>query len=55
MQVRADPPVRHLQSSPEVGVEEVAEWADHYRRFWDASYERLDTYLQTLEGKGEHG
>jgi DNA-binding transcriptional ArsR family regulator len=26
----------------------VAEWADGYRRFWDASYDRLDTYLKSL-------
>jgi DNA-binding transcriptional ArsR family regulator len=33
---------------------EVAGWAEGYRRFWDASYERLDTYLQHLTQK-EHG
>ena len=26
----------------------VAEWTDGYRRFWDASYDRLDSYLRTL-------
>lgn len=30
-------------------LREVADWADEYRRFWDASYERLDDYLQTLK------
>ena len=35
-----------LQVAP---LREVAEWADRYRRFWDASYDRLDEYLQTLE------
>ena len=30
-------------------LKEVAEWADKYRRFWDASYERLDAYLQELQ------
>ncbi len=29
-------------------IQEVAEWAETYRRFWDASYDRLDTYLETL-------
>ena len=29
-------------------LREVAEWADGYRRFWDASYARLDSYLRTL-------
>ena len=28
-------------------LEEVAEWAENYRRFWDASYERLDDYLNS--------
>jgi DNA-binding transcriptional ArsR family regulator len=27
---------------------EVATWAEGYRRFWDASYERLDAYLHHL-------
>jgi DNA-binding transcriptional ArsR family regulator len=35
-----------LQVAP---LRDVAEWADSYRRFWDASYDRLDEYLQTLE------
>ena len=30
-------------------LKEVAEWADKYRRFWDASYERLDAYLRDLQ------
>ena len=34
-------------------IQEVAEWAETYRRFWDASYRRLDTYLETLT-KQEH-
>jgi len=29
----------------------VAEWAEKYRQFWDASYQRLDDYLSTLEVK----
>ncbi len=32
-------------------LKEVAEWAETYRRFWDASYERLDDYLKTMEAK----
>jgi DNA-binding transcriptional ArsR family regulator len=35
-----------LEAAP---LKEVAEWADDYRRFWDASYERLDEYLQQLQ------
>lgn len=29
-------------------LRDVAQWADTYRRFWDASYDRLDEYLNTL-------
>src|SRR5918999_5835844 len=35
-----------LEAAP---LKEVAEWAQEYRRFWDASYERLDEYLQHLK------
>jgi len=31
-----------LRAAP---IKKVAEWADDYRRFWDASYARLDEYL----------
>jgi DNA-binding transcriptional ArsR family regulator len=37
-------------------LKEVAEWAETYRRFWDASFERLDEYLKHLEEKeSKHG
>jgi DNA-binding transcriptional ArsR family regulator len=41
-----------LEAAP---LKDVAEWADEYRRFWDASYERLDDYLQHLKEEGRHG
>lgn len=44
-----------LEATP---LKEVAEWAENFRRFWDASYERLDEYLQHLkekESNDEHG
>lgn len=37
---------RRLEAAP---LKEVAEWADKYRRFWDASYRRLDSYLKTMK------
>jgi DNA-binding transcriptional ArsR family regulator len=37
-----------LEAAP---LAEVAEWAEGYRRFWDASYDRLDDYLKTLKQK----
>jgi DNA-binding transcriptional ArsR family regulator len=27
----------------------VDDWLDHYRRFYDESFERLDSYLRTLQ------
>ena len=30
-------------------LREVTEWADGYRRFWDDSYRRLDTYLERMK------
>ena len=42
-----------LEADP---LREVADWADRYRRFWEESYERLDEYLEELQGrrKEEH-
>ena len=39
-----------LEAAP---LKEVAEWAENYRRFWDASFERLDEYLQHLKEQGK--
>jgi DNA-binding transcriptional ArsR family regulator len=32
-------------------LKDVAEWVERYRRFWEESYERLDSYLQELQRK----
>jgi DNA-binding transcriptional ArsR family regulator len=32
-------------------LKEVDDWLDHYRRFWDASLDRLGDYLQQLQAK----
>jgi DNA-binding transcriptional ArsR family regulator len=46
---------RRLQAGP---LREVADWVGHYRRHWEESFERLDTYLREVErqenGNGEH-
>jgi DNA-binding transcriptional ArsR family regulator len=39
-----------LEAAP---LKEVADWAEGYRRHWDANYERLDAYLETLKAKEE--
>ena len=36
-----------------VPLKEVADWAEGYRRHWEANYERLDAYLETLKAKEE--
>lgn len=42
-----------LEAKP---LKEVAQWAENYRRFWDASYRRLDDYLEVMKKKEKkHG
>jgi|SRR5689334_17067842 DNA-binding transcriptional ArsR family regulator len=34
----------------------VADWVEHYRRFWDESFDRLDDYLRELQAQEKkHG
>jgi DNA-binding transcriptional ArsR family regulator len=37
-----------LEAAPH---KDVADWLEEYRRFWEASYERLDAYLLELQAK----
>lgn len=38
-----------LEAGP---MKDAADWLEHYRRFWEASFDRLDVYLQEIrEGK----
>jgi DNA-binding transcriptional ArsR family regulator len=39
-----------LRAAP---LKEIAEWTQAYRRFWEESYERLDEYLDELQGRGK--
>ena len=32
-------------------LREVAEWVEHYRRFWEESLDRLDVYLRDVQEK----
>jgi DNA-binding transcriptional ArsR family regulator len=32
-------------------LKEVADWIEHYRRFWEESFDRLDEYLRELKTK----
>jgi len=37
-------------------LKEVAEWVEHYRRFWEQSLDRLHSYLHELQRKDkQHG
>ena len=38
----------HLEPAP---LKEVADWIGHYRKFWEASFDRLDEYLRELKKK----
>src|SRR5918992_1762793 len=35
-----------LEAAP---LREVADWVEHYRCFWEQSFDRLDDYLQELQ------
>lgn len=39
---------RRLDASP---IKDVVDWAETYRRFWDASFDRLDQYLEQMKEK----
>ncbi|MBX9708839.1 MAG: metalloregulator ArsR/SmtB family transcription factor [Caulobacteraceae bacterium] len=35
-----------------MGLKGMAEWLEHYRRYWESSFDRLDAYLNTIQ-KGD--
>src|SRR5258708_27437510 len=39
-----------LEAAP---LKDVARWVEHYRRFWERSFDRLDAYLRALKAR-EH-
>jgi DNA-binding transcriptional ArsR family regulator len=39
-----------LEAEP---LKEVADWLEHYRRFWEQSFDRLGEYLRELQSKEE--
>src|SRR3984957_19141867 len=34
-------------------LKDAADWLDHYRAFWEQSFDRLENQLRELQGKGE--
>ncbi len=37
-----------LEAGP---LKDAADWLEHYRHFWEQSFDRLDDYLGELQGK----
>jgi DNA-binding transcriptional ArsR family regulator len=37
-----------LEAAP---LKDVADWIDHYRQFWEQSFDRLDDYLRELKAQ----
>jgi DNA-binding transcriptional ArsR family regulator len=33
----------------------IADWLEHYRRFWELSFDRLDDYLQKIQKADDNG
>lgn len=38
-----------LEAAP---LKSISDWVEHYRRFWVASFDRLDDYLREMQKKG---
>ena len=43
---------RRLRAGP---LRDISEWVNHYRRHWEESFERLDSYLRELNDRQEQG
>ena len=41
-----------LEAAP---LREVADWVEHYSRFWEQSFDRLEDYLQEIQRGNERG
>jgi hypothetical protein len=41
-----------LEAGP---LRDVAGWLEHYRRFWEVSFDRLDEYLAEVQAKAKKG
>ncbi|RCS22830.1 transcriptional regulator [Phyllobacterium salinisoli] len=39
-----------LEAGP---LKEISGWVEHYRRFWEGSFDRLDSYLKEIQEKGK--
>jgi DNA-binding transcriptional ArsR family regulator len=41
-----------LQPEP---LKDIADWVEHYRRFWEESFDRLDEYLKEVQAAEKRG
>lgn len=41
-----------LEAAP---LQDAANWIEYYRKFWEASFDRLDAYLQRLQAGDDDG
>lgn len=41
-----------LEAGP---LKDIASWLEHYRRFWDGSFDKMDAYLAELTKGKPHG
>jgi len=41
-----------LEAGP---LKEIAGWVEYYRQFWDASFDRMDDYLQEIQKAHDDG
>lgn len=33
----------------------IADWIDHYRHFWESSFDRLDSFLKNIQSRDDDG
>ena len=38
-----------------MGLKGIAEWIEHYRRYWDQSFDRLDEFLRNIQKGNDDG
>lgn len=38
-----------------MGLKGIAEWIEHYRRYWDQSFDRLEDYLRNIQKGKDDG
>ncbi|CAN5461116.1 metalloregulator ArsR/SmtB family transcription factor [soil metagenome] len=37
------------------GMKGIADWLEHYRRYWDSSFDRLDDFLKKIQHGADDG